>query len=81
MTAEEIKKAVFKVLGTIAPEADLGSLSATENLRQALDIDSFDFLNVVIGISKELGVEVPESDYGKISTLEDMVGYLSRRKG
>lgn len=67
------------MLGTIAPEADFRALSPAENLRQALDIDSFDFLNVIIGISKELGVEIPESDYGKITTLENMVCYLSKR--
>ncbi|MDA8087366.1 MAG: phosphopantetheine-binding protein [Nitrospiraceae bacterium] len=80
MTDEEIKKTIFRVLGTIAPEADFGALSPAENLRQALDIDSFDFLNVVIGISKELGIDIPESDYGKITTLEEMAGYLSKRK-
>ena len=36
-----------------------------------------DFLNVVIGISKELGVDIPESDYGKIVSLADMISYLS----
>ena len=79
MTDEDIKKTIFKVLGTIAPETDFGALSPSENLRQALDIDSFDFLNVVIGISKELGIDIPESDYGKITTLEEMVSYLSKR--
>ena len=81
MTETEIKQAVIKVLGKIAPEADISSISPGDKLREALDIDSFDFLNLVIGLSKELGVDIPESDYGKIATLADMVGYLSGRTG
>ena len=81
MTESEIKQAVIKVLGMIAPEADLNAISPGDNLREALDIDSFDFLNLVIGISKELGIDIPESDYGKIATLADMAGYLSGHIG
>lgn len=81
MNALEIKKTIFRVLGQIAPEADFDKLLQEENLREALDIDSFDFLNVIIGISKELGVDVPESDYSKITTLADMISYLSGRVG
>jgi len=77
MTTLEIKNTIFKILGQIAPESDFDKLLPEENLREALDIDSFDFLNVVIGISKELGVDIPESDYGKIVSLADMISYLS----
>ncbi len=81
MTEPDIREKIFAILGQIAPEADFGKLLPGENLREALDIDSFDFLNVIVGISKELGIEVPESDYGKVATLADMVRYLSGRTG
>jgi acyl carrier protein len=58
----EIKNAVFKILRTIARESDLDQISSAENLREALDIDSFDFLNLMIGLHEELHVEIPESD-------------------
>jgi hypothetical protein len=35
-------------LRKVAPEADPRQLPAGENLREALDIDSFDFLNLLI---------------------------------
>ena len=81
MTAQDIKNIIFRIVRQIAPEADFDKLLPEENLREALDIDSFDFLNVIIGISKEFGVEVPESDYSKIVSLADMVNYLSERIG
>jgi acyl carrier protein len=75
----EIKVAILNRLREVAPEADLDSLGATENVRQTLDIDSYDFLQFLIGLSEDLGVEVPEGDYGKMTTLTSMVDYLSVR--
>jgi acyl carrier protein len=77
MTEAQIREAIFKVLSRIAPEADLGGLAPHANLREALDIDSFDHLNLLIGLNEELGVEIPEADYGQLSTLEDIIRYLA----
>jgi acyl carrier protein len=79
MREPEIRNAVFKTLRRIAPEANLDQLNPEENLREALDIDSFDFLNLMIGLHDELKVEIPESDYPKLNTLGELVRYLSDR--
>ncbi len=79
MSETEIRVAVFKILRTIAPEANLDQINTEENLREALDIDSFDFLNLMIGLHDELKVEISESDYRKLSTLGELVGYLADR--
>ena len=79
MSEAEIKTAVFKTLRKIAPEVDLDQISSRDNLREALDIDSFDFLNVMIGLNEELRVEIPEADYPKLVTLGELVSYLSGR--
>jgi acyl carrier protein len=79
MREEQIKEAIFKSLRNIAPEADLDALPPNADIRRALDIDSFDFLNVVIGLNEALGVEIPESDYGEVNTLSAMIRYLSKR--
>jgi acyl carrier protein len=81
MTEAEIKDAIFRSLRTVAPEADPASLAPTENVRAALDIDSYDFLNFLIGLSEPLGVEVPEADYGKLATLDDMLRYFAAHAG
>jgi acyl carrier protein len=79
MTEAQLKETIFKVLGQIAPEADLSTLGPDENVRETLDIDSFDHLNFLIGLNEALGVEIPEGDYGQLTTLADIVSYLSAR--
>jgi acyl carrier protein len=79
LTPDQLKQIIFTVVGQIAPEADLQKLNPDEELQRALDIDSFDFLNVLIGINQEIGVEVPEADYGQVNTLNRLVSYLSQR--
>jgi acyl carrier protein len=79
MTESDIRHAIFKVFRKIAPEANLDELGPSENLREALDIDSFDFLNLMIGLHDELHVEIQEADYPKLTTLGELVSYLSDR--
>jgi acyl carrier protein len=81
MTEDEIKSAVVEGLKRIAPESDPASLAPDANVRAALDIDSFDFLNFLIGLHQRLGVEIPEADYGKLTTIRDMVAYLKAGTG
>ena len=79
MTEADIKKVIETGLLKIAPEADFSELSPGENIREELDIDSFDFLNFLIGLNEELGIEIPESDYEKLISMNDLVAYLSER--
>lgn len=66
-------------LGAIAPDADLDSLPPFDDIRETLDIDSFDFLNFLIALNERTGVEIPESDYGKLGSLNDILSYVSAR--
>ena len=74
-----IKAAIFAGLHQIAPEAAPELLAPDVNIREALDIDSFDYLNFMIALDAELGVEIPEADYGLLGTLNDLVKYLEAR--
>ncbi len=76
MSTEDIRNTVLQALHRIAPEADLTSLSPDDDLREALDIDSFDFLRFVIALHEALGVDIPETDYPKLTTLNAAVSYL-----
>jgi acyl carrier protein len=78
-TEAEIRQAIFDTLRKIAPEADPRQIRADENLREALDIDSFDFLSVLIGLHERLGVEIPEGDYGQLASVSALEQYLSRK--
>jgi acyl carrier protein len=79
MSPDEIRAAVLRSLQSVAPEADLSTLAGTADLRDALDIDSMDFLRFVVGVHEALGVDVPERDYPKIRTLDACVGYLASK--
>jgi len=82
MNVDEIRKMVQEELGNIAPEMDIEKLDASADLREALDIDSIDFLNFITAVHQHLGIDVPELDYPKLFTLNGAVSYLaSRLKG
>jgi acyl carrier protein len=76
MSDVDIRKTVQEELGNIAPEADLTTLDPQADLREALDIDSMDFLNFITAIHHRLGINVPELDYPKLITLAGAVKYL-----
>ena len=79
MTRDEIRATVLRALGEIAPEAELGRLAASAELREVLDLDSMDFLGFVQRLAQATGVEVPESDYSKLATLQGCLDYLAAR--
>jgi acyl carrier protein len=79
MTKDQIRETVLRVLGQIAPEADLSQIKPNLRIRDQLDIDSMDLLNWVIGLHKELNVEIPEADYPKLATLDGCIDYLAAR--
>jgi len=78
MTKEEIKKRIIKQIYEIAPEHEGETLPENENIQRSLEIDSFDFLNLLTALNDELGVEVPESDYGEVDTIEHMADYFAQ---
>jgi acyl carrier protein len=79
MTESEIRQAILDSIHEIAPEAEFESLDPGAELRDELDLDSMDFLNILVAIARRTGVEVPEEDYARLDTLERMVEYLRNR--
>lgn len=78
MTEAEVRDLVGEVLADIAPDADLSTVSEEEDLREALDLDSMDFLNFVIALHERSGVEIPEADYPKLFTMKGILAYFAR---
>jgi acyl carrier protein len=76
VTREEVRATMLRVLGEIAPEADLAALKSDVAFQDQLDLDSMDLLNVVIGLHAALGVEIPEADYSSLVTPDGCVDYL-----
>ena len=81
MNEAGIRTVLQEELGNIAPETDLQKLDPAVDLREALDIDSMDFLNFVIAVHHRLGIDIPELDYPKLVTLDGAVSYLKAKLG
>ncbi len=79
MTNDEIRSTVLRVLADVAPETEGATIDPDAGLREQLDLDSMDFLNVLIGLHEALHVDIPERDYGELATLNGAVTYLARR--
>lgn len=76
-SSDDLEALVRSVLSEVAPDADVDGLGADDDIRDTLDLDSVDFLNVMVAIHERTGIDVPERDYGKLSTLDAAVAYLS----
>ena len=81
MTRCEITASLIEELGKIAPESDASRLDLDADLREELDIDSMDFLNLVTTLSDRLSIEIPEIDYPSLATLAHATDYLAQRCG
>ena len=80
MTDAEIRKAVQEELNNIAPEVDMATVDPAADLREAIDIDSMDFLTFITAIHDRLGIDIPEIDYPKLVTLDGAVAYLTAHR-
>jgi acyl carrier protein len=74
-----VRDTVLRVLAQIAPDAELDGIDAGADLRETLELDSMDVLNLAIGLYEETGVEIPEIDYSSIVTVNGCVDYLLAR--
>jgi acyl carrier protein len=76
MTRDEALEIMRDVLHHVAPEADLAEVGVAQSMAEALDLDSMDFLNFMIGLHERTGIEIPEVDYPQLATVEKCVAYL-----
>jgi acyl carrier protein len=81
MTRNDIAAVLIEELTRIAPEAEPARIDRDADLREELDIDSIDFLNLVTALVERLGLEIPERDYGRFATLGTAEAYLVEKLG
>jgi acyl carrier protein len=76
MTNEEVRQAVLDIITDIAPDEDVSEINDNKPLRDQIELDSMDFLDIVLELRKRYGVEVPEAEYPQLNTLASCVTYL-----
>ncbi|HTQ75954.1 MAG TPA: acyl carrier protein [Burkholderiales bacterium] len=79
MNESEIRTRVVGVIRSIAPEVEEGELRDDRPLRDQVDLDSMDWLNVLVAVHEKLRVDIPEADYRKLVTLNDIVAYIGAK--
>ena len=79
MNHDEARTVITNALRRIAPEAELATADDTKPLQDELDLDSMDFLNLMVAIDEQTGIEIPERDYPLVASLDGLVRYLTDR--
>lgn len=76
MDANQIKQVVLDIIEEITLDEDLSNVKPELPLRDQLDLDSMDFLDIVMELRKQHGIEVPEEDYPRLESLDSCAEYL-----
>jgi acyl carrier protein len=69
----------MQLIHETVPNEDLGDLDPDVPLRDQLELDSVDFLNIVMELQMRFGIEIPEDDFIELTTLNRGVEYLAKR--
>lgn len=81
MNDDRARQVLFDALGELAPEVDPTQIDPTALLRDAADLDSIDFLELVSTLSEAVGTDISEDDYPKLDTIDSAVAFLSVKLG
>ena len=79
MTSDEIKDVILEIIQDIDEDAEMTDIKADQPLRDQLDLDSMDFLDIVMELRKRYKLQVPEADYPELATLDSCAKYLEPR--
>ena len=77
MAPADIRTAIIEILEDIAPDEDLSVLKDETSFREQLELDSMDFLDIVMELRKRYRVQVPEEDYPNLDSMQTTVTYLT----
>ncbi|MCP4590052.1 MAG: acyl carrier protein [bacterium] len=79
MTRDQVKEIVLNIISVVAPDADLSGVKSDVRLRDQLEMDSMDFLDIVMELRKRYKIEVPKEDYQQLASLDSCAEYLTPR--
>ena len=76
MSPADIRDVIIEILEDIAPDEDLSSLKDDVSFREQMELDSMDFLDIVMELRKRHRVQIPEEEYGNLASMSSTVTYL-----
>ncbi|EPZ50626.1 putative acyl carrier protein [Bacteriovorax sp. BAL6_X] len=77
MTPEQVREIVVNIIADIAVDDDVTTIDDATPLRDQLDLDSMDFLDIVMELKKQHSIEVPQEDYPELASMNSCVAYLT----
>ena len=77
MDSEKIKQLILDIIADIAPDEDVSNVKPDQPLRNQLDLDSMDFLDIVMELRKRHGIDIPEGDWKNLQSLDSCAKYLA----
>ena len=77
MAPEDIRAAIIDILGDIAPDEDLTDLTDEIAFRDQLELDSMDFLDIVMELRKRYRIQIPEEEYPQLASMQSTTTYLT----
>ncbi|MBS1667728.1 MAG: acyl carrier protein [Bacteroidetes bacterium] len=60
-------------------EADPSLIKPEANLKETLDLDSLDYIDMVVVIESNLGIKVDPDDFVDMVTFQDFYDYVAKR--
>jgi len=76
MTRDGIRDVILEIIEDIDEEAEFDNLGPDKPLRDQLDLDSMDFLDIVMELRKRYKLQIPEEEYPELATLNSCINYL-----
>jgi acyl carrier protein len=73
------RSVVAAALAQVAPRVDVAGLDPHADLHDAADLDSMEFLNLVVAVHDATGLDIPERDYPQLATLAGFAAYVDAR--
>jgi acyl carrier protein len=77
LAATEVRTHVLAIIEDVALDDDVSQLKDSVALRDQLDLDSMDFLDIVMELKKRHQIDVPKEDYGRLESMDSCVEYLT----
>ena len=79
MTPADIREEILDILKDIAPDEDLSEIKNEVSFRDQLELDSMDFLDIVMELRKRYRIQIPEEEYAELASMDSTCKYLEPR--
>lgn len=78
LTRQALRALLLDVIDAVAPGSVPDPIDDDADIREQMDLDSMDLLNVIAAVHERTGIDVPDSDVEEMTTVNKAISYLSQ---